>query len=257
MEFPVKNAPIMPFRNQKREYIRGSSEVSFQAILMKYIKSPYLIMDDVALINEKDYVYEPDIAIINQKQPYVFIDVEIDEPYSASKKPIHYIECENDTKRNEYFVKHGWIVARFSERQIVRNPLGCLRVIEEIIASVDPSYVRNKVLLSESIYKESHWTLEESCQMVETNEREEYLGGGLRQIIRRDDIGVGHKQEMTDSEKRIKVFLQEQDKKRQERSEENVVVEVKKRKEFQHLLWIGKNVFNTLKSLLNRIAMGK
>ena len=255
VEFPIKNTPIMPFRNQKKEYLRGVCEVSFQEILMKFIKPPYHIMDDVALINNNDYMYEPDIAIVNQKWPHIFIDIEIDEPYSVDKEPIHYIECENDVRRNKYFIEHGWIVVRFSEKQIVKNPLGCISVMEEIIASIDSSYVRNEVLLSEVINKEARWTLAESHNMINANARDKYLGRCLIQINKHKCLDISHKQKMTDSEKKVKEFIQEQNRDNQESSEVKPIVEVKKKNIFwgnlQHLFWAGKNMVKKVKSLWN------
>lgn len=173
---PVKEAPIMPYRIQKRVFSRGIQEVSFEQLLSSYIKDPYEVRSDIGLVNDSGLFYEPDIAIISQKSPHVHIDIEIDEPYSVNDEPIHYIECDSDHKRNKYFIDNGWIVIRFSERQIALYPKGCLKVIEDVLSSIDSSYLPEEISLIEQIVPESHWSLEEVRQMIVANERSKYLG---------------------------------------------------------------------------------
>ena len=97
------------------------------------------------------------ILSVHQGHPHVHIDIEIDEPYSVNNEPIHYIECDNDQKRNKYFIDHGWIVIRFSERQITLYPKGCLKIVEDVLSSIDSTYLPEENSLNEQIVSERHW----------------------------------------------------------------------------------------------------
>ena len=83
----------------------------------------------------KQYIYEPDFIYYDKE---LLIDIEIDEPYIfETKKPIHYFDeatqKHKDVKRNNYFNQLGWVVIRFSEKQVVENPYGCCLEIAELI----------------------------------------------------------------------------------------------------------------------------
>lgn len=89
--------------------------------------------------------YTPDFAYIDPKSG-LHLDIEIDEPYSTHKVkgkdvklPTH---CTNgksgkkDSDRNDFFLKRGWCVIRFSELQIFYQPEGCVREIMQLISLV-------------------------------------------------------------------------------------------------------------------------
>lgn len=201
---PIEGAPIMPYRIQKRVYHRGIQEGSFEQLLSRFIKDPYEVRSDISLINDSDLYYEPDIAIVHQGSPHVHIDIEIDEPYSVNNEPIHYIECDNEQKRNNYFVDHGWIVIRFSERQITLCPKGCLKVVEDVLTSIDSSYLPEDVSQNEQIVPESHWSLEEARQMIATDERSKYLGIDLTQKSVSNNGETFQKQDLTEHEQIVR-----------------------------------------------------
>lgn len=96
------------------------------------------------LINQKIPVgskyYYPDILLIKDN---LYIDIEIDEPYSGNDgTPIHYLEDlygikeSVDTERNEYLVKKGFEIIRFSEEQVCLYPHECFRFITSFISSI-------------------------------------------------------------------------------------------------------------------------
>lgn len=208
---PSKNSPIMPYRIRNRAYSRGMQEASFEQFLSRYIKTPYVVRSDIGLVNENDSFYEPDIVIVSKKKSHIHIDIEIDEPYSVNNEPIHYLECENDQKRNKYFVDNGWVVIRFSEKQITLYPKGCLRVIEDVLSAIDSTYLPEDVSLNEQIVPESHWTLEQARQMIEADERSKYLG---KDIIQKSTSNSGQpfqKQQLTESEQLVRTELQSQE----------------------------------------------
>ena len=64
------------------------------------------------------------------------IDIEIDEPYTGyERKPIHYIGC-GDNYRDHVLINHGWIVVRFSEKQIYEESSKCMAYIKYLIDSI-------------------------------------------------------------------------------------------------------------------------
>lgn len=207
---PIMETPIMPYRIQKRVYNRGILEDSFEKMLSRFIKDPYEVRSDIGLVNDSDLCYEPDIAIVHQGHPHVHIDIEIDEPYSVNNEPIHYIECDNDQKRNKYFVDHGWIVIRFSERQISLYPKSCLKVVEDVLSSIDSTYLPEKNPLNEQIVSERHWSLEEARQMIAANERSKYLGLDIVQKSVPNSGETFPKQQLTESEKRVRAEIKSQ-----------------------------------------------
>ena len=207
---PLKNSPIMPYRIRNRAYSRGMQEASFEQFLSRYIKAPYEVRSDIGLVNEKGLFYEPDIVIEKKKKPHIHIDIEIDEPYSGNNEPIHYFECENDQKRNKYFVDNGWVVIRFSEKQITLYPKGCLRVIEDVLSSIDSTYLAEEISLNEQIVSESHWTLEQARQMIEADERSKYLGKDIVQKPVSNSGQTFQKQQLTEKEQLVKTEVQTQ-----------------------------------------------
>lgn len=70
-----------------------------------------------------DNAYVPNFIFQHLKSNLI-VDIEIDEPYTYGK-PIHAYDNNSDRKRNEYFTSLNWFVIRFSERQILTDPLSC------------------------------------------------------------------------------------------------------------------------------------
>ena len=61
--------------------------------------------------------YEPDLAYIDAKKG-VYVDIEIDEPYSGNHHLTYYITeygAHKDQRHNETFRNAGWHVFRFIE----------------------------------------------------------------------------------------------------------------------------------------------
>lgn len=84
--------------------------------------------------------YYPDIIV---EYEGFYIDVEIDEPYSGKDgTPIHYLDTNYggkesiDFSRNLYFMEKGWIIIRFAEEQIFKNPSVCIDFIKDAINGI-------------------------------------------------------------------------------------------------------------------------
>lgn len=74
--------------------------------------------------------YRVDFALIgNPNAPRFRLAIEIDDQDSHSSQE----QRTYDTGRERYLMRHGWQVARFTSRDLVRNPPACLRETVEII----------------------------------------------------------------------------------------------------------------------------
>lgn len=137
--FPTIDTVLYPYRRKKVER-RGYSEESFQDNLSTSLisLSNLQVLGDVSILPRSGvHPYEPDIAIVEKTfEKGIRIDIEIDEPYTGyDRKPIHFIGC-GDGYRDLVLVNHGWIVVRFSEKQIVTESCKCIAFIKYIISTI-------------------------------------------------------------------------------------------------------------------------
>lgn len=119
------------------------------------------------------FSYYPDITYID-KECNIFIDIEVDEPYSKLGKIIHFIGDIKDERRNRLFTSFGWYVIRFSESQIKRKPLECVEIIRLFV-----NYVRegtSKELLDRTIkeIEQPRWSQEVSSDLMRQDIRDHY-----------------------------------------------------------------------------------
>jgi len=115
--------------------------------------------------------YYPDIAIaINN----LYIDIEIDEPYSMdSRLPIHCIG--SDDYRNTYVTSQGWEVIRFAESQIVEYPEKCLSTIIDVIKHIKQGMFGKPFIDYNEKWITPQWNEESAMDMAKRNYRESYL----------------------------------------------------------------------------------
>lgn len=135
---------VFPYRRRKVE-LRGYTEKNFEDKLKLSFSNNrnYQILGDVSILTAEGYhPYEPDISIIEVNNKFgIRVDVEIDEPYSGLEKtPIHYVGC-GDEFRDKNLANHGWIVIRFSEKQIHNEPSKCINYIRHIMSLIDKDIV--------------------------------------------------------------------------------------------------------------------
>lgn len=117
------------------------------------------------------HYYYPDIAIIING---LYIDVEIDEPYSMdSRSPVHCIG--SDDYRNSYMSSQGWEVIRFSEEQIVKYPDNCLSTIINTISHILEGRCGKPITEHNEDWIKSCWNEISARIMANNNYRESYL----------------------------------------------------------------------------------
>jgi len=140
--FPKYNTVLYPYRQKKVEQ-RGYTEEAFQSQLSRALQNVtnIKVLGDVSILAQSGtHPYEPDIALVEQiYNKGLRIDIEIDEPYVGGlNKPIHHIGC-GDNYRDQVLANLGWIVVRFSEKQIFCEAEKCVAYIQYIIASIEGS----------------------------------------------------------------------------------------------------------------------
>lgn len=153
--------------------IFGASERKFFQILHKYFDINKLKHNQYS-IRINDDLYIPDITYIDNNKK-IFVDIEIDEPYSfKTKEPIHF--TSSDHIRNIYIQRGGWAVIRFSERQIIQQPVECCKFIAAYLAYayMDNNYTTDFSSIK-SINSEKCWTKKEAQDFALRNYRNTYL----------------------------------------------------------------------------------
>ena len=145
----------------------GASEIVFHSFINRS-NIANLVHLNVAVSNEGSQFY-PDLALIDEENS-IYIDVEIDEPYTYNDLlPIHHDGIDNE--RNYFFNRIGWTVVRFSEKQIVQQPI-------EVIAFIDKVY--QQLLNHEPVEDElklnsdACWSKEQAESMATRNYRNSY-----------------------------------------------------------------------------------
>ena len=113
---------------------RGMTEKYFEEVLND--KFGNKIKTGKCVKSLKDFSeYYPDY-IYQDKENHVYIDIEIDEPYNLKTlEPIHL--KETDVIRNSFFTSNYWYVVRFAEVQILKDSSRCLKILEDLISSIE------------------------------------------------------------------------------------------------------------------------
>jgi len=120
--------------------------------------------------------YEPDIVLFD-KNLNLYIDIEIDEPYDGYfRYPTHCINIEEDDKqdniRDLFFTESGWIVIRFTEKQVHCQANDCICYIKNVINSI-----YNQDFINDTkCENENQWDYNQCIQWQKIFYREKYLG---------------------------------------------------------------------------------
>jgi hypothetical protein len=120
--------------------------------------------------------YEPDIILFD-KSLNLYIDIEIDEPYDGYfRYPTHCtnpeVEIKQDDIRDLFFTESGWIVIRFTEKQVHSQSDECIDYIQNVLNSI---YNKNfKTVIK--CEREKQWDYNQCIQWQKIYYREKYLG---------------------------------------------------------------------------------
>ena len=156
---------------------KGISEDYFENYLNRWFKGK-IFKNYSFFISDENQPYQPDFIF---QDTSIHIDIEVDEPYIyESGVPIHFINeygIDEDILRNSFFVNQkGWVVIRFSEEQIIKQPNECCKVIAKTILDLTGnSEYYNKLTTYGEVIKIKKWTFLDAKLMAEKNIRKEYL----------------------------------------------------------------------------------
>lgn len=120
--------------------------------------------------------YEPDIVLYDKKLN-LYIDIEIDEPYDGYYRyPTHCTNTEEEIKQDDvrdlFFTESGWVVIRFTEKQVHCQANECIDYIQNVLNSI---YNRN-FTTDVKCEIEKQWDYNQCIQWQKIYYRENYLG---------------------------------------------------------------------------------
>lgn len=168
---------LPPVRRQRgKTKKKGPSElIAFAQLHRLGLKS---LRADVC-VKISGHNYEPDMAYVDVSRSFG-IDIEVDEPYSVSGHPSHYIDADGqdkDGQRNELFRQAGWWVVRFSEEMLFRHPEQCMRAISEVMTQTGAIDKMPETAVGiQNPEPQPRWTEQESWRMKNSKYRMTYLG---------------------------------------------------------------------------------
>ena len=147
----------------------GRSEAKLNKYLYRYFGSNIYTKLTLTIPNY-EYPYSPDFAYIDRSLN-LHIDIEVDEPYSYSEKPIHYIG--KDELRNRFFLQKGWLVIRFCEQQVEKHPDRCCKMVAQVISEVSGDHSLLKSFFGiDDLEPLPQWTYDEAEQMCKDRVRD-------------------------------------------------------------------------------------
>lgn len=168
---------VVKFPKKGRFSNRGYKEPAFELFLKTYFGKQFdVFTEHHLLVSNGSNPYEPDFSLIDRKSGLnMCIDVEIDEPYSGlSRRPMH---CKgDDTLRNAFFSDRGWIVVRFAEIQIHKNPEGCCRYLADLIETMHPIFQVIGIDQAKPVESVDMWSSLQAQKWSAAKYREQYLG---------------------------------------------------------------------------------
>ena len=117
--------------------------------------------------------YYPDVLV---KMENLYIDIEIDEPYSKDNgEPIHYMDDNGDSidfNRDSYFSELGFEVIRFAEESVALHLKACMEYIDEVVNAIQAGKV---VSFYNADIEVKRWNMEEAKEMSKKSYRDSYL----------------------------------------------------------------------------------
>lgn len=172
--YPVVKMPkedsFLKLPRKGRALGKGYKENDFCQAILTNIPDLEVAVDVHLAIPHHNKPYEPDIVLID-RELNLFIDVEIDEPYDGYYRfPRH--ELEKDDIRDLFFIESGWIVIRFTERQVHLQEKECISYIKNVLNSI----YTYQLELTSDILPEPQWDYQQAVRWEKEHYREKYLG---------------------------------------------------------------------------------
>jgi hypothetical protein len=175
VKMPKTNA-ILKLPRTGRSSQKGYKENDFFNQLKENFTDIELANNVHMVIPNFNKPYEPDIVLFD-KSLNLYIDIEIDEPYDGFYRyPTHYINPEDEFKqdniRDLFFTESGWIVIRFTEKQVHCQAFECIDYIKNVLHSI-----YNRAFTNDpECETEIQWDYNQCIQWQKFYYRENYLG---------------------------------------------------------------------------------
>jgi hypothetical protein len=182
-KYPVVKMPkqdaYLKLPRKGRAMGKGYKEQDFYKAIIAKIPEIDVAIDLHMAIPFYNKPYEPDIVLIDTSLN-LYIDIEIDEPYDGYYRfPTHeFIEDEKtgyvkkDDTRDLFFTESGWVVIKFTERQVHLQEEQCIALIQDVLNSIR-DYKLEQI---SNCASESQWTYQQAVRWQKSNYREKYLG---------------------------------------------------------------------------------
>lgn len=175
VKMPKKNC-LLKLPRDGRTNQKGYKENDFYNQIKAEIPQIDMTKNVHMIIPNFNKPYEPDIVLFD-KSLNLYIDIEIDEPYDGYYRyPTHYVDPEEDVKKDNirdlFFTESGWVVIRFSEKQVHYQPKECIDYIKNILNSIYNKQFDTKAKCE----IENQWDYNQCIQWQKTYYREKYLG---------------------------------------------------------------------------------
>lgn len=165
---------------------KGYKEKDFYNELKLHFTDLELTNNVHMIIPNYNKPYEPDIVLFDKKRN-LYIDIEIDEPYDGYYRyPTHCIklgkleeeqnvfkeEIKQDDIRDLFFTESGWIVIRFTEKQVHLQSNECIDFVRNVVNSI----CNFNYSTTPNCNIENQWNENQCIQWQKINYREKYLG---------------------------------------------------------------------------------
>lgn len=169
--FTPKQSSLLKLPREGRSDIRGYKEADFMAALCA-ANLGVVVSDSFHMtIPYRSIPYEPDIVVYDESIN-LYIDVEIDEPYDGFSRLITHNVESTDKIRDTYFKESGWVVVRFTEKQVHLHCESCIKFLKDLIDLLKSGI---KVSCNFPEY-EKRWNIPQGIKWEKDLYREKYLG---------------------------------------------------------------------------------
>ena len=208
VKMPISNC-LLKLPRQGRSNQKGFKENDFCTSIKSQIPEIGIADNVHMVIPNYNKPYEPDIVLFD-KSLNLFIDIEIDEPYDGYyRHPTHYTHPEQEIKqdniRDLFFTESGWVVIRFSEKQVHCQPTECINYIKNVLNSI----YKKEFTANVECEQELQWDYNKCIQWQKIYYREKYLGierFQKRFNYKEVEINAGEKESIEKEIKRTKLF---------------------------------------------------
>jgi hypothetical protein len=173
-KYPIVKIPIpdsfIKLPRNGRSGQKGYKESDFHKLIQSKIPEIDTNIEFHLSIPFFNRPYEPDIVLFD-KNINLYIDVEIDEPYDGYYRYPTHVEGKDNT-RDLFFTESGWIVIRFTEKQVHEKADQCIDFIKDVLNTI---YTKAEIKKSKP-KDEIQWDNQQSIIWEQEYYREKYLG---------------------------------------------------------------------------------